>query len=70
MPLSASASDKMDSIESPAEKTAGATVEHDEKSLSSPPLEDVQEERTPHIHPKTIILVFVGGILSHARIVH
>ena len=70
VPFSASIPDSMDSVESPAEKTAGTAIEHNEKRFSSPPLEDGQGERTPHIHPKTIILVFVGGMLPYARTVH
>lgn len=58
----------MDSIQVPVEKTSSAEVEENETRLAASPAGEVDsEERVPHIHIKTIILVFVSDQESPGR---
>jgi hypothetical protein len=53
--------DIMDSIDRPAEKSTDAKIEHTESRLSSPSAELAHEDENPHIHAKTITLIFVSS---------
>lgn len=52
----------MSGKENPDEKIAGAEVEENETRLGSPPATVDIEDRPPHIHLKTIVLVFVSCV--------